>query len=81
MSTKDSKFLINTVLHFKNPANLHFNAILGKTILSVSTNVLQLCSSKLSPLVSFKALHKLNDNTIPNRLKLYKHAILIHKLY
>ena len=50
-------------------------------LLSASANALKLCTNYFGDHTSFQDLHSLNNRATQNQLMLYKHALLIFKLY
>ena len=54
---------------------------LKQLILSASANALKLAQRTPDPYESFINVHKSCNRANPNQMMLYKHAILLHKLY
>ena len=52
-----------------------------KILLSASANALKLCSYYYDPFISYIDLHKLHKRAIPNKLCLYKHSLLLYKVF
>ena len=56
-------------------------APLKQKLLSASALALRMCTKSNCDMISFVDLHKLNQRATPEKIMLYKHAILLHKLY
>ena len=54
---------------------------LKQLLLSASTNALKLCQRTPDMYESFINIHKSCQRATPNQMIVYKHAILLHKLY
>jgi hypothetical protein len=54
---------------------------LKQQLVSASGRALKACTFKSDPEGSFIGLHKLNHRTTPNRVMIYKHALMKYKLY
>ena len=54
---------------------------LKQKLLSASSAPLKICTKNYNNMISFKALHLINNRAIPNQITLYKHALCLHKLY
>ena len=50
-------------------------------LMSVSARALKVCMSKPDPMISFKKIHEINKRAKPTEIMLYKHSLLLHKLY
>ena len=50
-------------------------------MLSASSAPLKLTSKDYNYMISFKNLHYMNNRATANQITLYKHALLLHKLY
>jgi hypothetical protein len=54
---------------------------LKQLLLSASEKALSACMFKPDASLSFIRLHEINNRATPNRFMIFKHAILLHKLY
>jgi hypothetical protein len=54
---------------------------LKQMLLSVSAKALKKFMKKLDSIFSFNYIHEINNRGAPNNLMLYKHSLLLHKLY
>ena len=50
-------------------------------LLSASANALKLCNVFYDPRVSYIDLHKLNNRALPSKFCLYRHCLLLHKVF
>ena len=57
------------------------NPRLKQQILSASARALKLCTSNYNLTMSFIQIHTLNNRATPNQLMLYKHALLLYKIW
>ena len=49
--------------------------------MSASGRAIKACTYKPDPGISFINLHKLNHRATPNKVMIYRHALLLYKLY
>ena len=54
---------------------------LKQKLLSVSATPVKLTTRNYDRMMSFETLHYLNKRATPNQMILYKHALLLHKVY
>ena len=54
---------------------------LKQLLLSASSKALKTCMFKPDRTISYQSLHEINHRATPNRIMIYKHALLLHKLY
>ena len=66
----------NTLLYTKS-----ISTQLKKKMLSVSSAPLKLTTPNYSYMMSFNSLHNLNKRATPTQITLYKHVLILHKLY
>jgi hypothetical protein len=52
-----------------------------RMLLSASANALKLCNVFYDPSVSYINLHKLHKRALPSKFCLYRHCILLHKVF
>ena len=52
-----------------------------RMLLSASANALKLCNVFYDPRVSYIDLHKLNNRALPSKFCLYRHCLLLHKVF
>ena len=52
-----------------------------KMLLSASANALKLCNVFYDPSISFIDLHKLYGRALPNQFCIYRHCLLLHKVF
>ena len=52
-----------------------------RMLLSASANALKLCNVFYDPHVSYIDLHKLNNRALPSKFCLYRHCLLLHKVF
>ena len=52
-----------------------------KTLLSASANALKLCNVYYDPFISYIDLHKLNGRALPNQFCIYRHCLLLHRVF
>ena len=57
------------------------NQISKKQLLRASANALKLCEKTYDPNISFVELHKKYDRALPNDFNLYKHCLLLFKVF
>ena len=57
------------------------NPRLKQQILLASARALKLCTSNYNLTMSFIQIHTLNNRATPNQLMLYKHALLLYKIW
>ena len=50
-------------------------------LLSASANALKLCNVFYDPSVSYIDLHKLYDRALPDQFCIYRHWLLLHKVF
>ena len=58
---------------------LNFNC--KKLLMSASANALKLCNIHYDPYVSYVDLHKLHKRALPNKFCLYRHCLLLYKVF
>ena len=54
---------------------------LKQTLLSASATALKLCLTNYDPMISFNNIHSLSNRATPEKYCIYKHALLLHKIY
>ena len=54
---------------------------LKQKLLSASSAPLKICTKNYNNMISFEALHLINNRALPNQITFYKHALCLHKLY
>jgi hypothetical protein len=54
---------------------------LKQLLLSASVRAVKACMFKLDAMISFIEIHKINHMATPNQIMIYKHSLLLHKLY
>ena len=54
---------------------------LKQMLMSVSAKALKLCMKNPEPRLSFDKIHEINKRATPHNLMIYKHSLLLHKLY
>jgi hypothetical protein len=52
-----------------------------KMLLSASANALKLCNIFYDPFVSYIDLHKLHKRALPSKFCIYRHCLLLHKVF
>ena len=52
-----------------------------KLLLSASANALKLCNTFYDPSVSYLELHRIHNRALPNNFCLYRHSLLLYKLF
>jgi hypothetical protein len=57
------------------------NPYLKNQIKSTSANALKICTPSYHKYMSFEILHKINNRALPDQMMMYKHALLLYKLY
>ena len=57
------------------------NPQLKQKLLSASSSPLRLTTNNYNYLISFDTLHYVNKRATPDMIKVYKHALLLHKVY
>ena len=57
------------------------NPYLKNQIKSASANALKICTPSYHRFMSFDTLHKLNNRALPEQMMLYKHALVLFKIY
>ena len=50
-------------------------------LLSASANALKLCNVLYDPSISYVDLHKLHNRALPNQFCIYRHCLLLHKVF
>ena len=54
---------------------------LKKQLVAASSSALKICTPNYNYLMSYKSLHYLNNRAMPDQIMLYKHSLLLHKVY
>ena len=54
---------------------------LKQKLLSTSALALKMCLKNNDPMISFERLHQIAKRATPEKMMLYKHAILLYKMY
>ena len=54
---------------------------LKQQLLSASARALKVCMTNPDLMISFIRIHEINKRGTPNQLMIYKHSLLLHKLY
>jgi hypothetical protein len=57
------------------------NPYLKNQIKSASANALKICTPTYHRYMSYETIHKINNRALPEQIMLYKHALLLFKLY
>ena len=57
------------------------NPYLKNQIKSASANALKMCTPSYHRFMSFEKLHKINNRALPDQMMVYKHALMLFKLY
>lgn len=57
------------------------NPILKNHLLAASSNALKICTPSFDRSMSYATLHSVNKRATPSQMMLYKHAILLYKIY
>ena len=54
---------------------------LKQHLLSASAKALSLCTPNYNNMMSFEQIHAINKRATPNQMLLYKHSLLLHKIW
>lgn len=57
------------------------NANSKKQLLSASANAIKLCETHYNPEISYINLHRKHDRALPNQFYMYRHSLLLFKLF
>ena len=57
------------------------NPYLKNQLKSASANALKICTPSYHRFMSYETLHKINNRALPDQMMLYKHALMLFKLY